>query len=226
MVPNIFVDKGKSPAPKPPFLGSIPPIQTKKSMLSKLKSYPSQMFSSYLFMPDGIRFETQEPGETIILLLRKHWFTNLSWIISSALLILIPVLLFPSLLLSGLVPANVSPSLFTFFIFGWYLITFSFLFVNFLLWYFTVAIVTQERIIDIDFINLLSKKFAETRIDRVEDVTMHTGGFIRSLFRFGDVYVQTAAKEAMFQFQEVPNPEKVVTIINELMEKASEGGGQ
>ncbi|MBI4991017.1 PH domain-containing protein [Candidatus Gottesmanbacteria bacterium] len=112
----------------------------------------------------------------------------------------------------------------TFFILGWYLITFSYIFINFLLWYFTVSIVTNERIIDIDFINLLNKKFAETRINRIEDVTMRTGGFIRAFFDFGDVLVQTAAKEVQFEFLAVPHPEKVVRTVNELMGKTEEGG--
>lgn len=40
-----------------------------------------------------------------------------------------------------------------------------------------------------------------------------------SLFDYGDVVVQTAAKEAMFEFGSVPHPEEVVRIINELMVK-------
>ena len=98
----------------------------------------------------------------------------------------------------------------------------SYSLVEFLLWYFTVSIVTSERIIDIDFVNILQKKFAETRIDRIEDVTMRTGGFVRALLDAGDVFVQTAAKEAVFQFDAVPHPEKVVRTINKLMGKTAE----
>lgn len=188
----------------------------KRSLLGKT-------LSAYLFMPDDIRFETQEPGETIILLLRKHWITNLLWLLISGILIVLPLFLFPALTLSGTTP-SIPVSLMSFFILGWYLITFSYIFVNFILWYFTVSIVTNERIIDIDFINLLNKKFAETRINRIEDVTMRTGGFIRAFFDYGDVLVQTAAKEVQFEFLAVPHPEKVVRTINELMGKTEEGG--
>lgn len=181
-----------------------------------------QALSAYLFMPDGLRFETQEPGEAIILLLRKHWLTNLSWIIIAIVTIVLPLFLFPALIVSGINIGSAPKNILSELIFIWYLLVFSYILVNFLLWYFTVSVVTPERIIDIDFINLLNKKFAETRIARVEDVTMRTGGFIRSFFDYGNVFIQTAAKEAVFQFDAVPHPDKVVRIVNQLMGKEEE----
>lgn len=184
----------------------------------------NQALSSYLFMPDGIRFETQEPGETIVLFLRKHWITNLPWVLIAAIIIIVPIFLFPAFIISGVNITLVPKNFITLLIFSWYLMVFSYLLVNFLLWYFTVSVVTQERIIDIDFVNLLNKKLAETRIARVEDVTMRTGGFIRSFFDYGDVFVQTAAKDAVFQFDAVPRPAQVVRVINQLMGKEEEEG--
>ncbi|MBM3283512.1 PH domain-containing protein [Candidatus Gottesmanbacteria bacterium] len=200
---------------------STPPTD---SLKAKGKSrFTPQALSTFLFMPDGIRFETQEPTETIILLLRKHWITNFVWIVTAVILIVTPTVLFPAVLFSGII-SNISNSFVSFALLVWYLITFSYILVNFLLWYFSVSIVTNERIIDIDFQNILHKKFAETRISRLEDVTMKTGGFIRALFNYGDVIVQTAATEAVFHFLAVPKPDKVVRIINQLMGKISESG--
>ena len=178
-----------------------------------------QFLSAYLFMPDDVRFETQAPGESIILLLRRHWITNFVWVGTGILLIIIPVILFPAIAIAGIIPPNFPGSIFNLIILVWYLLTFSYILVNFLLWYFTVSIVTNERIVDIDFINILNKKFAATRIEKVEDVTTRRGGFVRVLFNYGDVIIQTAAKEHMFIFGDVPHPEKVVKIVNELMGK-------
>lgn len=184
----------------------------------------NQIMGTYSFMPEGVRFETQEPGETIILLLRAHWFTNLTWVILGFILILFPVFLFPLLVTANLLPAWVPPTFVSVLIWGWYLVTLSYVLVHFLLWYFTVSIVTNERIIDIDFINILNKKFSETRISKIEDVTERTGGFIRTVFNYGDVIVQTAGTEEAFQFLAVPRPVEVVHIINELMDRIDEGG--
>lgn len=187
--------------------------------VKKIFNLPRQLFSAYHFMPDGVRFETQEPGESIILLLRKHWITNFVWVAIGLLLLILPIIIFPAVALSGIIPPNFPASFTSLIILVWYLLTFSYVLVNFLLWYFTVSIVTNDRIIDIDFVNILNKRFSATRISKVEDVTMRRGGFIRVIFDFGDIFVQTAGKEVEFEFLAVPKPEQAVRIINELMGK-------
>ena len=187
--------------------------EEKPKKVNKLK----QIFSPYIFMPDGIRFETQGDGEDIILLLRKHWVTNASWLLMSFILVLLPVVVFPVFSLQNLF-IDILPSTFmVLVVLVWYLLTFSYMLVNFLLWYFTVSIVTTERIIDIDYLNILYKEFSATRLSKVEDVTMKSKGFINALFDFGDVHVQTAASEAQFEFLAVPQPDQVVRTINNLM---------
>lgn len=181
-----------------------------------------QAMSSFMVNPIGITFETQTEGETIILFLRKHWITNLHWIVIGTILILLPPFLFPALFFTGIIPLGVTGQLVIFLILAWYLLTFSYLLGNFLIWYFTVSIVTEERVVDIDFINLLYKRFSETRISKIEDVTMKTSGFIQSFFDYGDVYVQTAGAEVEFEFLAVPHPHKVVRTINQLMGKEEE----
>lgn len=187
-----------------------------------LKTQTGGALSQFLFMPTGIRFETQEHGESIILFLRKHWVTNVPWILTAFLLIIAPSIIFPFFLSGNIVPVEIQNSFISLIILIWYLFSFSFIFVNFLLWYFTVSIVTNERVIDIDFINILNKKFAETRINRIEDVTQRSGGFLMAFFDYGNVIVQTAAAEQSFQFQLVPYPQQVVRIINQLMGKEEE----
>lgn len=184
-----------------------PPIEQKGGSLS-----------AYLLRPDHVRFDTQAEQEQIILLLRKHWVTNLSWLLVTFILVVSPSLIFPFLMLRvdlPIFPANLLLVLTIL----WYLFTFGFAFVNFITWYFNVYIVTNERVIDVDFYQLLYKKLASTRISRVQDVTYKLGGVIRSLFNFGDVFIQTAGTEENFSFEAVPHPETVVRQLSDLMEK-------
>ncbi|OGG03944.1 hypothetical protein A2W14_05760 [Candidatus Gottesmanbacteria bacterium RBG_16_37_8] len=177
--------------------------------------------SAFMFMPDGISFENQEPDETIVLLLRKHFITNLSWLFISFILLLIPITFFPFIVINNLIP-QLPLAFFRLVTPVWYLFTASYILVNFLMWYFTISIVTTERILDIDFINLLNKKVAETRLTKVEDVTQRTGGFMEAFFDYGNVIVQTAGAEAVFLFHAVPKPQQVVRIINQLLEREEE----
>ena len=174
--------------------------------------------ADFLFMPDGVTFENQEPDETIILVLRKNFITNFSWLFITLVLLIIPVTLFPFVLLNDFFP-SAAHSLFRIITPVWYLFTASYVLVNFIVWYFTVSIVTTERILDIDFINILQKKEAETRLNKVEDVTQKTGGFFGAFFDYGDVIVQTAAHEPYFLFESVSHPQQIVRIINQLLDR-------
>lgn len=202
-MPEIFV----SPKPKPKPVSDPPrPVKLQNPL------------SAFMFMPDGISFENQEPDETIVLLLRKHFITNFPWLITTVILLLIPVTFIPFIIINNFIPFF-PPVFYQFISPVWYLFTASYILVNFLVWYFTISIVTTERILDIDFINLLQKKVAETRLSKVEDVTQRVGGFIEAFFDYGNVYVQTAGREPVFLFNSVPAPHQVVKIINQLLDR-------
>lgn len=221
-MPDIFVSNNRTPAPS---VKEKDKKQIVSPHLVKKDTFVRQALSAFLAFPEGIRFVTQEPGETIVLLLRKHWITNIGWIIVSVFLIVIPIILYPGLFMAGIFPADTPLVFSTFLVFSWYLMAFSYILVKFLLWYFTVSIITNERIIDVDFVNLLNKQFAETRISKVEDVTSKTGGFTKSFFDYGDVFLQTAATNAVFHFISVPRPDEVVKIVNQLMDQSENPEG-
>ena len=196
---------------------------TNKSLVSSLGA-KAKLFSAFSFMPEDLHFNTQEPGETVILFIRAHFVSNFSWLFTGLLLLITPFFLFPVISDPTIFPIIIPPNYILFAELLWYMATFSFLFVQFILWYFTISIVTTERIIDIDFDNLLHKDIAETRITRVEDVDSQTGGFIPSLFDYGDVFVQTAGTAENFEFLKAPHPQQIVKIINQLVGKEEENG--
>lgn len=159
----------------------------------------------------GVRFETQEEEEKIVLLLRMHWLTNVPWVILAIILLLAPSVLrfFP--LISSLPPRYQLASLIL-----WYLLLTAFVFERFLTWFFNVYIITDERIVDIDFYNLLYKEVSDAKIDKIQDITYKMGGAIRAIFNFGDVFIQTAGTEPNFEFRAVPRPDRIVKILQEL----------
>lgn len=178
--------------------------------------------TSFAVSPPDIKFETQEEAEEVILFMRQHFIVNFGWIVLVFTLILAPSVLLPvfiNLLPSPLViPPNY---LFVGTVF-WYVVTFGFALAKFLGWYFNIYIVTNERVVDIDFVNLLYKQFSEARLDKIQDVSYTTGGIFATVFNYGDVHIQTAAEVPEFEFLAVPFPERVVQTIGEL---AKEKGG-
>lgn len=208
-MPDIFTSKNsvkKSSAP------------VKKTLYKDLPMQERRPLASFLMSPNGIHFETREDEEKIILFLRKHFITNIPWIFTAIIMLLVPSFI------TSLNILNDIPSNFRFvFIMIWYLITTAYVLESFLTWFFNVYIVTDERIIDIDFYNLIYKEVSDANIDRIEDVTYKMGGVVRTLFNYGDVLIQTAAEVGNFEFLAVPYPDKVAKVLQDLrMEEEQE----
>jgi len=79
-----------------------------------------------------------------------------------------------------------------------------------------MSIITDERIIDVDFINLTTKKVSDADLDKIQDVSYTNSGAFGAIFNYGDVIVQTAAEINEFVFDKVPNPGKVADILQRL----------
>ncbi len=171
-----------------------------------------RFLSSFITGPKNLRFETQDREEKIVLLLRRHPITLIPWGLLIILMIMVPYFISKVFVLT-LLPANfLLISLLT-----WYLLTFAFAFERFLTWFFNVGILTDERVVDINFPSLLYRDISEVKTDKVQQVSTKTGGYIRSLFNFGDVLIQSAGEIPEIYFDAVPNPEQVSRIINDLM---------
>lgn len=174
----------------------------------------SHSLSSFLARPKVFSFQEKEDEEEIIVVLRQHWFTNVSWILTAILMAFLPLLL-------GIIPLfSFLPYNYQFVaIVFWYLIVFMFAFEKFLTWYFNVYIITDERIIDIDFYNLLDKKFSEAKLSMIQDVTSRVSGLSQTIFNYGNVLIQTAAEITEICFEKVPDPPRVIKILQQLRQE-------
>lgn len=168
--------------------------------------------SAYMIKPNNVHFETQEREEKIVVLLRRHMITNLGWGSVALLLTLLPLILI-FLPIFGEFPVRFQ----IFFVVMWYLFVVAFVFEHFLSWYYNVFIITDERIVDVDFHSLLYKEVSQAKIDNIQDVTFVMGGLGRAFFNFGTVFIQTAGEKREFDFEDVPHPNKVAKILNELI---------
>ncbi|MBI2025890.1 MAG: hypothetical protein HYT06_00765 [Candidatus Levybacteria bacterium] len=176
------------------------------------------LFSSFYKNPKGIYFKNQEKEEKILLFIRKSIITNFKWVFVSIVLLTLPF--FAYFFLNFGSQIIVFPFRFVLF---YYLIVFSYIYVNFITWYFNLAFVTNIRIIDIDFSGLIYKNIAATKLSLVQDVSFTQVGAIRTFFNYGDVFVQTAGTYENFEFEAAPQPENAVHIIEDLIGKKGHG---
>jgi uncharacterized membrane protein YdbT with pleckstrin-like domain len=180
--------------------------------IKSVKNQVGELFTAYVARPTDVRFETQEKDEKIVLLLRRHQISNFLWIFLAILMVFAPLVirLFPFL---NFLPARYR----TMTLFLWYLFIFAYVLENYLCWYFGVNIITDERIVDIDFFSLIYKEVSHCKIDQIQDITFRMGGLLRTIFNFGDVVIQTAGEVPFFELSSVPNPALVVQKLNELI---------
>lgn len=196
-MPTVF-DNATSSKVKP----KTPPAPIRSDTIGLLTCYAEN--------PPSVRFETQEADETVLLFLRQHFIVNVPWLIAAIFLVLAPLVIFPLFIslfeISVLLPASyvLVGTLF------WYLATFGFIIVKFIGWYFNIYIVTNERIVDIDFINLLVKRFSQAELSRIQNITYSSSGIMATFFNYGNVTVETAGETPNIECTRVPNPDKVV----------------
>jgi len=168
---------------------------------------------SFIPKPKKISFELQDRDEEVILVLRQHPITQ----IKTSLMLLLGFFFIPWILnVSGLM--LIFPTRFVFAFYAFLVILFLGLALrSFLLWFFNVYIITDERIIDVDFLSMIYKNISMAKTENIEDVTNRSCGVMSSIFDYGDIYIQTAGEKTEFEFAKVPHPAKVSKLINELI---------
>jgi hypothetical protein len=218
-MPDIFIGGGNEPvelAPKKEAEKKQEKPQEKPRVVLEKHNHP-HIFASYCEKPVSVNFQQQLENEEILLFLRKHFITNVPWIIRAVIMALVPILIgiINSL---GIVDINFfPPNYILMFLIFYYFLIFGYFFTNYLTWFYNISLVTTLRIIDIDFSSIVFENVAATKLSQVEDVSYSQIGVIRSIFDYGNVLVQTAAHVDEFEFPAVPHPEKVITVINSVI---------
>lgn len=191
-------------------------IKQEKKKENKDMTPLSSFYQNHL----GVWFQNQEEDEEIILFLRQHFITNIPWIATSIALIFVPLVLFflfPTTNGSFFGLSLFTAQFTTVFIIFYYLVVLTYAFVSFITWYYNIFIVTKKRVVDIDFSDLVYHNVALTKLNLVQDIDYTQIGFVRSLFNYGDVFIQTAGDKPNFEARAVPKPAKIAQIIEDLI---------
>lgn len=176
------------------------------------------IFSAFSLNPSDISFKNQEKDEKILLFVRKHFVTNLKWILATILLSLVPVF-FP-LIFSDLNSfLNLPQRYLLFLIISYYLLLATYVFVNFVSWFFNVSFITNLRIVDVDFSGIIYKNVASTKLSLVQDVSYDQTGVLRTFFNYGDVIIQTAGEQKHFDLVAAPKPSEIVHLVSGMIGK-------
>lgn len=180
------------------------------------------MFAAYIVRPNNCSFEGQDPEEKILLLLRAHPITNIPWIILVFALLLFPFFVPKLLPLTGLDPNLIPPTFQLVYLIINLLAVIIVAFEGFLNWYFNATLVTNEKIVDIDFEHLLYKAVNLAPLSKIEETDSVTAGILGTMFNFGNVRVQTAGENIAIEMKNIPHSAEVADMILDLAGKPHE----
>jgi hypothetical protein len=151
-----------------------------------------------------------EKDEQIVMQVHRHWFFLLTHAVLLALVLALPYVLWvlfvrAGILASGGIDAGAAWIL----IVLWVLVGWTLYFKFFTLYWLDIWVVTNKRLIDVDYKRLFDRDIAILRIEQVQDVQVRVTGVLGNLLKYGSVNVQTAGTSREFVIDQIAMPEAV-----------------
>lgn len=158
-----------------------------------------------------IAFEGQREGEELLFVFRRHiiamrkgfWLLFIPFALSS-----IPVFIWPSTMqvyLSPLIGLGIGILLFSY---------------HFLMWYYTVYVVTNQRLRQVTQRGFFGKDVVELGLSKIQSISYNIPGFTGELLGFGTIVIQTYVGDLIIN--KVEHPEKIYNKLQDAV-AAAEG---
>ena len=162
----------------------------------------------------SLDFEGQRPGEEVLFIFRRHiiamrkgfYLLLIPFAISA-----IPAFIWQTnLVLLWFPVAGLALGLMLFFY-------------HYLMWYFTMFIVTNQRIRQITQRGFFGKDVVELRLSKIQNISYNIPGFTGEVLGFGTVVIQTFVGDLVIRY--VHNPEKTYNKLQNAVNDAIETQG-
>ena len=163
--------------------------------------------------PTKLDFEGQRPGEMVLFVFRRHIIAMRKgfWLLLIPLVITaIPPLIWQSNLELFLLPVG-----------GLALGIILFLY-HFMMWYFTIYLVTNQRIRQVTQKGIFGKDVVELRLSKIQNISYNIPGFTGEILKFGTIVIQTFVGDLVIR--NVEHPEKIYNKLQNAVADAVEQG--
>lgn len=157
-------------------------------------------------------FDGQRQGEKVLFTFRRHIVTarkGLGWLIVMSTIGVVPMILWPD-----------SPYMFPLFL-G--LVFFGLLgaFYAYILWYFSIYVVTNQRLRQISQKGLFKKSVVDLSLDKVMSISYGVSGAFAGILGYGTILIQTAVGD--LTISKVSHPEDIHNKLQDAVQKATKG---
>jgi len=174
----------------------------------------------FLAFPKKVSFYGKDSDEDIVLIVRRHWIAYIPDMFIILLVLLVPLIL---LLLSTKLVFLGSPVLYI----GMFVLSIALgstlILSTILKWYYTIHIVTDQRIIIVKMNNAFYHSYSEAQLEKIEDINHKHVGFLGTFFDVGNLDIDTAGHGVDFTLSMLPRPREMQDILNDLLEMKQKG---
>jgi len=155
-------------------------------------------------------FESQQEGEEVVLLIRRHVLALVSVIAIAVLIYLIGLIaVFVLPFIAPVMVKGFALNIYVILISLLFLFNTIFLFNNWVLHYLHVAILTTEHFVEINQMGLFARKVSEMTLEKIQDVSASQKGLLHTMFDIGEVVIETAGEAPNFVIEFAPDPNKI-----------------
>ena len=164
-------------------------------------------------------------NEDIKIVLRRHWACVMGLVFIVIAMGALPIIIY--FILETFI--YLSDGFFNIFVLGigaYYMFIITLFFIGWLDYYLDVAIITNERIVDIDQNSLFNRCVSELNLSKIQDVTAEVKGVLPTMMNFGNVTVQTAGTQVDFVLDSIPHPYRIAKKILDIQQSSIEKLGK
>lgn len=154
-------------------------------------------------------FPGQHEDEEVLMVFRQHPLVMRKELVIGLLIMLVAVL---PLLFWPLSPVAMKVAIFL------PLAVIPYWFYRWLGWYYSVYIVSSERIVEVKQKGLFNRKVTEFGLDKVQNINYHIKGLQAVMFKFGDITIQTYVGDLVMRmiYKPVPIHSKLIGIVRKV----------
>jgi len=157
---------------------------------------------------------------------RPHILNLLAPLLWSIMMLLPPLLI--SVTIQNLFGENNSLAITGWWLYGGVYLVFviSYFMMHIVFWYLDAWLIMPTGLVDIQLISLFNRRIAELNWGQVQDVRVAINGVLANIFNFGNITVQSASRQGLFELRSIPRAREVAQLITELSNASRRAAAQ
>jgi uncharacterized membrane protein YdbT with pleckstrin-like domain len=159
-----------------------------------------------------------ESDETILILVRKHWFILALQFFGVVMTAILPIVFYVGVqflptsltdMLSVTIDTSMLVGLYT----GWLILCWMACFGIWTNYYLDVWTVTNKRLVTVDQRGLFFRDTGSFRLERLQDINVSIRGILATFLKYGDLQAETASEDRDFVARGIPDPQELKALI-------------